>query len=212
MTVSLSRPIAVTASCRNPGHAGGGLSSARPALPAPPPGLVEHLLERGLPPAAESRDTQRAQQLLPGMPGQVQQAVRVRDRHGLRAGGKLDDLLTGLHRTLGQHAEIEPGPVTGNQQRRHPGIIHPDPHPEAGDPRLGYLENRAADLVPVADAYLIVGQSLHGEVLAELPVLEIIPAQLLLPVPVGLDLVDEHRPLLAAVPGQITLPVTVESD
>ena len=46
--------------------------------------------------------------------------------------------LNGLHRGLGQHAEIEPGPVTGHQQRGHLGIIHPDTHPEAGDPRLGY--------------------------------------------------------------------------
>jgi len=94
----------------------------------------------------------------------------------------------------------------GNQQCGHPGIIHPYSHPEAGDPRLGYLENRAADPVTVADAHLVVGQALHGEVLPELPVLEVIPAQLFLPVLVGLDLVDEHRPLLAAVPGQITLP------
>ena len=35
-------------------------------------------------------------------------------------------------------------------------------------------------------------------------------AQLLLPVPVGLDLVHEHGPVLAAVPGQIALPITVE--
>src|SRR6185437_12426288 len=61
-----------------------------------------------------------------------------------------------------------------------------------------------------ADAHLVVGQALHGEVLPELPVLEVIPAQLFLPVLVGLDLVDEHRPLLAAVSGQITLPVAVD--
>ncbi len=98
----------------------------------------------------------------------------------------------------------------GNRQRGQLGIIHPDTHPEAGDPRLGDLEHRAADPVPVADAHLVVGQPLHGEVLPELPVLEVIPAQLVLPVPVGLELADEHRPLLAAVPGQITLPVTID--
>ena len=38
--------------------------------------------------------------LLPGMPGQVQQGVDLRDRHALRAGRKLDDLLPGLDRTL----------------------------------------------------------------------------------------------------------------
>jgi hypothetical protein len=174
------------------------------------PGLVEHLLERGFPPGAERRDAQRAQHLLAGMPGQVQQGVHLRDRHAFRAGGELDNRLPGLHRALGQHAEIEPGPVPGHQQRGQLRIVHPDTDPEAGDPRLGDLEDRVADLVPVADAHLVVGQSLHGEVLPELPVLEVVPAQLLLPVLVGLDLVDEHRPLLAAVPGQITLPVTID--
>ena len=141
----------------------------------PLPALVEHLLEGALPPAAERGDAQRAQQLLPGMPGQIQQGVRLGDRHAFRAVGELDDLLPGLHGALGQHAEVEPGPVMGNKQRGHPRVIHPDAYPEAGDSRLGHLEDRFADLVPVADAHLVVGQSLHGEVLTELPVLEVVP-------------------------------------
>jgi hypothetical protein len=36
--VSLSRSIAVTSIGRNPGHAGGGTTAARPALPLPDPG------------------------------------------------------------------------------------------------------------------------------------------------------------------------------
>ena len=84
------------------------------------------------------------------------------------------------------------------------------PDAVAGDARLGDLEQRAADPVAVADADLVVGQPLDREVLAELPVDEVVAAQLALPVAVGVELVDEHRPLLAAVPAEIALPVAVD--
>ena len=68
------------------------------------------------------------------------------------------------------------------------------------------LEHRAADPVPVADAHLVVGQSLDGEVLAELAVTEVVAAELLLPVAVRVHLVDEHRALLAAVAARSPWP------
>jgi hypothetical protein len=54
------------------------------------------------------------------------------------------------------------------------------------------------------------GQAAHGEVLPELAIGEVVAAQLLLPVPVRLDLVHEHRPVLPAVPRPIGLPITVD--
>src|SRR6185295_16982773 len=61
-----------------------------------------------------------------------------------------------------------------------------------------------------ADTGGIVGKPLHGEVLAELAVHEFVPFQLLLPMPVRIDLVDEHRAMLPAVSSQITLSVAFE--
>jgi len=43
-----------------------------------------------------------------------------------------------------------------------------------------------------------------------MPVNEVSPPELLLPVPIGFDLVDKDGALLATVPGQITLAVSVE--
>src|SRR5215475_655695 len=54
------------------------------------------------------------------------------------------------------------------------------------------------------------GQPVDGQVLPELAVTEVIPAQVPLPVPVGLDLVDQHRPLLPAVAVPVALPVAVD--
>jgi hypothetical protein len=47
------------------------------------------------------------------MPGQVQQRVDLGDRHALRPGGDLDDVIPGPHRALTQHPQVKPGPVMG---------------------------------------------------------------------------------------------------
>jgi hypothetical protein len=194
---------------RNPGQDGGGLTAVRPALPVAA-GLAEHLLERGSPPGGQRRDPQCPPYLLAGVPGQVQQGVDLRDRHALGPGGDLDDVVPGLHPAFGQYPQVESRAVMGDQQRGDARIVHPDAHPVTGDPRLGHLDHRRADPVAVADAHLVVGQAGDGEVLPELPAGEVVPAQLLLPVPVGVDLVHEHRPVLPAVRGQIALPVAVD--
>jgi len=74
---------------------------------------------------------------------------------------------------------------------------------------LGYLEQRIADAVSIADAHPIVGQAFHGEVFAELSVDEIAPLQLLLPVPIRFDLVNENGTLLTSVACQIALSVAL---
>ena len=98
-----------------------------------------------------------------------------------------------------EHPQVEAGPVVGDQQRRDPRVVHADADPVAGDPRLGDLEQRGADPVAVADADLVVGEPLDREVLAELPVHEVVAPELALPVAVRRDLVDEDRSMLAAV-------------
>jgi hypothetical protein len=75
---------------------------------------------------------------------------------------------------------------------------------------LRYLESSGADLVPVADADLIVAKSFDSEILVELTVDEVVSAELAFPVPIGVDLVDEHGALLAAVPRPIALAVALD--
>ena len=108
ITESLSRSIAVTVSRRKPGQAGGGLVPRRPALPLPG-SSVEQGLERGLPAGAEGGDPERSKQLLARMPGEVEERVDLGDRHLLRAGGELDDLVPRLDLALLEHAEVEAG-------------------------------------------------------------------------------------------------------
>jgi hypothetical protein len=108
------------------------------------------------------------------------------------------------------HAQVEAGPPARRQQRRHARLVRANADAIAGHAGLGHFEQRAAYAVAVADADFVVGQPLDGEVLAELPVREIAAAQLLLPVPVRLGLVDEDSALLAPVAAKIALPVTFD--
>ena len=109
-----------------------------------------------------------------------------------------------------QHTEIETGSAARDQQRGHLRLVHTDAHPVTGDARLRYLEQCAADPVAVADAHLCVRQALDGEILAELPIGKVVSTQLVLPIAIRIDLIDEDGPVLAAVAGQVPLSVAVD--
>src|SRR4051794_7233463 len=98
----------------------------------------------------------------------------------------------------------------GDEQGWDARVVHADPDAVAGDTWLRDLEDGAADAKAVADAHAVVTQPLNGEVLAELPVDEVVACELAFPVAVRLDLVDEHRALLAAVASEVTLTVTLD--
>ena len=205
---SLSRSMAATVSAL---EAGPGRRRARDGQAGiARTGLsVEQGAERRLPAGAERGDPERSEQLLPRVPGEVEQRVDFGNRHLLVSGGDLEDLVARLHLALFEHAEVEAGAAVRDQQRRNARILHAQSDAITGDARLGDLEQRGADPVAVADADLGVAQPVDREVLAELPVDEVASSQLLLPVAVGVDLVDEDGSLLAAVPGEITLAVAL---
>jgi len=97
-----------------------------------------------------------------------------------------------------------------DQQCGHLRLVHADAYPVTGDARLCHFEQRAADPVTIANAHLLVGQAVNGEVFPELPIREVVSVELALPVAIGVDLIDEDGPVLAAVPNQIPLPVAVD--
>ena len=172
--------------------------------------FLEQSSERGLPAGAEGRDPERAQQLLARVPGEIQQRVDLRDPHLFRARGELDDLVSRLYVAFFKHAEVEARAVVRDEHRGDARVVHADPDAVAGDPGLRDLEDGIADLVAIADAHLVIGESFHGEVLAELAVHEVVSSELALPVPIGVDLVNEHCALLPAVPGEIALTITLD--
>src|SRR4030095_414054 len=97
-----------------------------------------------------------------------------------------------------------------DDQGWHPRLAHPEAEAIARHPRLADFEQSRPDPVAVADADLVVGEPLNGEVLSELPVSEVVAPEESLPVSVGLDLVDEHRPVDSAVSGQVSLAIAVD--
>ncbi len=172
--------------------------------------VPQQRLERPAPPWRQRVDPQRALQPIAWMIRRVEERVDLRHGHPLLRFSDLDDLVTGADLSFPQHAEVESRPSTRREQSRHARFVHPDAEAITGDARLRDLEHRTADRIPVADAHTIVGQSFDREVLAELTVDEVGPIQLLLPVAIRFDLVDEDRALFPAVAGQVALSVSVE--
>ena len=171
---------------------------------------LQERLERRAPPGRKRFDPQGALQSIARMIGRIQERVDLGDGHALLGLADLHDLVAGAHLAFREDAEVEPRPTATGQQRRHARLVHADADAIAGDARLGDLEQRAADPIAVADRHDLVGQSFDREVLAELPVDEVGPLQLLLPMAIRFDLVDEDRALLPAVSGAIALTVAVE--
>src|SRR5258707_398730 len=102
------------------------------------------------------------------MIGRIEERVDLCDGHSLLPLSHLHDFVAGADLAFLQHAEVESWSSARCQQCRHPGLIHPNADAIAGNARLCDLEQRAADLITVADAHGFVGQSFDREVLAEL--------------------------------------------
>src|SRR5262245_57943310 len=141
------------------------------------------------------------------MPGRIEKCVDLRHGHAHFRLSHLPDLVPGADIALLQDAEVEPRPSAGCQQRRHPRLVHPDADAVAGNAGLSDLEQSPADLITIADADGVVRQPFDGEVLAELSVDEVGPLELLLPIAIRVDLIDEDGALLAAVAAQVALTV-----
>ena len=122
----------------------------------------------------------------------------------------LDDLIAGFDLALLQDAEIEAGSAVRDEQRRHLRFIHSDADPVAGDARLRHFEHGAPDPVSIANAHLAIGEAVDGEVLAELPMREVVSTEPVLPIMIRVDLIDENRPMLTAVPRQVALAIAVD--
>jgi hypothetical protein len=79
----------------------------------------------------------------------------------------------------------------------------------AGDPRLGDLNNHLANLVVIANAYLVIGQAINSEVLTKSTRLQVVSAEFGGPVVVGGEL-HQHSAVLSSVSIEITLTVAVD--
>ena len=108
------------------------------------------------------------------------------------------------------HAKVEARSVVRDEQRCHLRLVHADADPVAGDARLRHFEQRTPDPVAIADAHLVVGQPVDGEILAELSKAQVAAVELRLPIAIGADLIDKDGALLAAMSSQIALTVTVD--
>ena len=144
------------------------------------------------------------------MIGRIEERVDLCDRHSIVRLSHLHDFVARAQLTFAQNTEVEPRKSAGRQQCRHPRLVHPNADAIAGHAGLSDFEQCAADLITIADANGIIRQSFDREVLAELSGDKVGPVELILPVAIRFDLVDEDGSLLTSVPGQIALTVPVQ--
>ena len=123
MTPALSGTTSATRRGRNPVQAGrvGAAWSG---------GGVDELAERILPTGAQRGDVEREPHELDVAVGQVEQCVDVGDADPVPAGGRLHDLVARLHPAFGDDAQVEAGPVVGDEQLGH--VRAAEAHPDAG--------------------------------------------------------------------------------
>ena len=144
------------------------------------------------------------------MTGHVQQRIDLEHAHVLGPRRDLHDFVTGLHIALFYDAEIETGSAVRDQQRGHPRLLHTHAHAVASDARLRDLKQSFANPVAIANAHFLVRQAVDGEILPELPVREVVPTKLQLPVMIRIDLIDEDGPVFASMTGEVALPVAID--
>src|SRR5579864_1174974 len=172
--------------------------------------LLEHCPERTLPTCAKGRNLQRTLQLLAGMSWQIQQGVNIGHTDSLWTVSNFYDVIACTNFSLLQHAKIKSWSVMRYEQRWHSRFIHADADAVAGHARLRYFKYRITNAVSIADADLVIKESLDGEVFSELAESKIVAAQEALPVMVRIHLVDEYGAVLSAVTGEICLRITID--
>ena len=144
------------------------------------------------------------------MTGKIEQSICFSDAHALRTIADFYDLITGCDLADFHHTQVESGSVTLHQQGGHTRLVHPNSNPVAGHPGLRHFEQCAANPITVTNADLVVRQTVHREILAELPEYQVLSPQLPLPIAIRIDLVDENGAMFATVTLQISLAVAVD--
>src|SRR5579863_4512230 len=172
--------------------------------------LLEHCLERTLPTLAERGNPKRALQLLARMSRQIQQGVGVGHTDSLRTVSNLYNVVACTNFSFLQHAKVESWSVMFYEQGWHTRLVHADADAVAGHAWLRYLKFSTTDAVAIADADLVIGKPLDGEVFSELAESKIVAAQKALPVMVGINLVDEYGAVLPAMTFEIGLGIAID--
>ena len=159
---------------------------------------------------AERWDAQSALQLIPRVARQIEQAIDLSNSDMFRSVNNFYNLVAGADLSLFNDAKIKAGPLMRNQQCRHLWIVHAKADAVTGNAGLGHLQQRAANAVAIADAHLVVGKTIDGQVFAEVPILEVWPLEELFPVPVGVELIHHDGAIFSAVSPQVALPIAIE--
>ncbi len=171
--------------------------------------LLEHCLERTLPTLAQCGNLQRALQLLARVSRQIQEGVNLGHSDSLGTVSSFYNIVIRRDSPFLQYAKVESWSAMFYKKRRHARFIHADAYSVARHAWLRYLKYCVTNAILIADADLVVGQPLNGEVFSELAESKIVAAQELLPVVIRVHLINKNGTLFSAMTGEIGLAVAI---
>jgi len=172
--------------------------------------LLEHCFERTLPTLAKCRNAQRALQSLAGMSRQIQEGVNFGHSDSLRTLSNSYDVIARPDFSFLQHAKVESWSVMCHKQGWHPRFIHANTDAVARHAWLRYFKYRTTDAVLISDANFVIRKPLNCEVFSELSRDKVITSEKVLPVVIGVQLINKNRAVLPAVTGEVGLRITID--
>src|SRR5580704_10980267 len=141
------------------------------------------------------------------MSRQVQECVNIGHADSLGTVSNFLDLVACPNCSFLQHAKVKSRPAMFNDQSCHARFLHANAEAVAGNARLRDFQYRVTNAVAIADADLVIRKPLDGEIFSKLAEDEILTSEEILPVVIGIHLIDKNGALLSAMTGQIALAV-----
>src|SRR5450756_1198941 len=171
---------------------------------------MQESFERCPPSLTERGNLNRPAQRFTGMPWKIEQTIHLRHRKSLWPIRDLYDLITRRDLSFLKHTKIKPRPLLSDHQCGHLRILHAYAKPITGHPWLRHLKQCGPNSVTISDTNLIVPQTVHRKVLAELSILKLTQLKLCLPVAIRVELIHHHGTLFSAVPRKIALAIAIQ--
>src|SRR5580700_212361 len=141
------------------------------------------------------------------MSWQIQESINIGHRDLFWTIRDFYDVIARTNFPFLQHAKVESWSVMFYEQRRHTRLAHANADAVACHARLCHFECRVTNAVAIANAHLVIGKSLDGEVFSELSKDEVMPPENAFPVVIGAHLINKNGALLSTMAAEIALRI-----
>jgi hypothetical protein len=141
------------------------------------------------------------------MSWQIQERVNLGHTDSLWTVSSFYNVVACTNFSLLQYAKVKPWSPVCYEKRRHTRFIHADADAVACYAWLCHFKYRVTNAVSIANAYLVIRESLNREVFSELAEDEVAACEDAFPVAIGVDLINQNGSLLPTMTDEIALRI-----